>query len=448
MSFFDLSQLQPDQAGKLSFVCSCQKKHSVATRKIVFNQPPAEVLSQLCLQLLPAGNLLFVSDKDLYDRYARPLHRILARTHLVTPHVLEAPPYDLKEAGKMLRLGEDIRLVVSYGSGSVTDLSKYYAALANIPHLAIASAPSTDSYLSPQALLRADGCLRAFSAKAPEILLYDNEVAAKAPRKILAAGFGEMMGKLLSLFDWNLAFSLRNEPYCENVANLIQTAVSECFACGEGLIRGNREAADTLGAALLKCGLCTQLLGSERAVSGSARQMGRALQILLEQAGTPLLSGECVMLSAIYLGKLFPVFLEQEINEILPPPDFGLRAAALEHYFHLNQKAYLNEHCKRVDQSLTDYKMKEYRRDFFTYAQDVHQKLLDGGVLFRRIYPDAGLWMEGFLKADQKKLAFALAPDLLNEFTLLTYLRDRGLTDELLPLPSSPAEKQSLPDPA
>ena len=439
MSFFDLSQLQPDQAGGLSFACSCQKKHAVATKKVIFGQPPAEVLPDLTLELLPAGNLLFVSDKALYDRFARPLQRALSRTHLITPHLLDQPPYDLKEAGKMLKMGEDIRLVVSYGSGSLTDLCKYYAALAGIPHLAVGSAPSTDSYLSPKALLRADGCLREFSAKPPEIFVYDNEAAAKAPRKIFAAGFGEMMGKLVALFDWNLAFSLRNEPYCENAANLIQTAIADCFACGDGLIKGNREAADKLGAALIKCGLCAQLLGSERAISGGARQMGRALQILLEEAGTPLLSGECVMLASLYLGRLYPAFLEQEINEILPPPDFGLRAAVLEKFFHLRQKTYLAEHCKLSDQTLTEYKMKEYRRDFYTYAQEVHQKLLDGGVLFRRIYPDAGLWMEGFLSAEQKKLAFALAPDLDGTFTLLTYLRDRGLTDELLPQPAPPA---------
>lgn len=51
---------------------------------------------------------------------------------------------------------------------------------------------------------------------------------------------------------------------------------------------------------------------------------------------------------------------------------------------------------------------------------------------FKRLYKDRGFSYNGYVRAEEKKLCFALAPDVGSAFTLLDLARETGLTDALI----------------
>ena len=56
---------------------------------------------------------------------------------------------------------------------------------------------------------------------------------ANAPRELIAAGFGDMLGKYTSIADWRLGRLLWEEPYEESIAERTLAAVKSPGARGE-----------------------------------------------------------------------------------------------------------------------------------------------------------------------------------------------------------------------
>ena len=51
----------------------------------------------------------------------------------------------------------------------------------------------------------------------------------KAPQPLVAAGFGDMLGKYTSLLDWKFSSTTAGEPYDEQVAAITEKALEACI---------------------------------------------------------------------------------------------------------------------------------------------------------------------------------------------------------------------------
>ncbi len=418
-----------------SFDCGCGKKHTVTTQKISLTEEIIPEALEEAKRLLPAGGILLVTDENLYEKYVQPLKRALGRSYTVNTVVLpKGSEPSVRLCGKLLKSGEDNRLVVSYGSGSVTDLVKYYASLAGIPHLAIASAPSTDSYLSDFAQLSAGGVRPFFKAKGPEVLLVDMAAVKECPPQLTAAGYGCMISKLESVFECSFAQAMAGETLCENAQRLILSAVSDVIKWGGGLVRGSAESLQYLVCSLLKCGLAVQLSGQTRLIHGCVSAVSGVLERVLKKQEKPAVyEGERCFLAQMLLIPIFCAFFEQPVKELLLPPDYGRRAVLCEMYLGLGQKDYLEGVSLRgsAENPYQDVKMEEYRKEFCEYCQDLKAKTEAAFVVFRRLYPDAGRWTFGYLDENAMGVAMKLATENGEPYTVLTYLRDHGYLEEI-----------------
>lgn len=413
-----------------SFDCGCGKKHTVTTQKISLSADAVTEAVEEVKRLLPAGALLLVTDENLAEKYVQPLKRALGRNYTVNTVVL---PKDfepsVKTCGKLLKSGEDNRLVVSCGGGSITDLVKYYASLSSVPHVAIASAPSTDGYLSDFSRLSAGGVSTFFKAKAPEVLLVDMAAVKECPPQLVAAGYGCMMSKLESVFECSFAQAMSGEALCENAQRLILSAVSDVIKWGGGLVKGSAESMQYLVCSLLKCGLAVQLCGQPRLIHGSVSAVSCVLERVLNKQGKlRVYEGERCFLAQMLLLPVYCAFFEQPVKELLLPPDYGRRAVLCEMYLGLGQKDYLKGVSLRgsAENPYQDLKMDEYRKDFFEYCLDLKAKTENAFVVFRRLYPDAGRWTFGYLEENAMGIAMKLATENGEPYTVLTYLRDHG----------------------
>ncbi len=423
-----------DFCGK-SFDCGCGKKHVVATQKISLTEELIPEVLEEIKRLLPAGSVLVVTDENLYEKYVQPLKRALSRSYTVNCTVLpKGTEPSVRLCGKLLKSGEENRLVLSYGSGSLTDLVKYYASLAGVPHVAVGSAPSTDGYLSDYAMLYAGGVRTFFKAKAPDVLIMDMVAVRECPPALKAAGYGCMMAKLASVFECSFAQAMNGEQLCENAQRLILSAVSDVIKWGGGLVKGSAESLQYLVCSLLKCGLAVQLTGQTRLIHGSVDGVSGILErVLKKQEKSPVCEGERCLLAQMYLLPVYCAFFEQPVKELLLPPDYGRRAVLSEMYLGLSQKDYLSGVSLRSgsENPFQEIKMEEYRREFSEYCEDLKAKSEAAFVVFRRMYPDAGHWTFDYLDGAAVGIAMKLATENGEPYTVLTYLRDRGYLEEV-----------------
>lgn len=108
------------------------------------------------------------------------------------------------EVADQLRGGD---VVVSVGSGTVTDVAKHavHSSGGSMRHLAVATANSVGAYTSALAVVTTRGVKRTVPSRLPDELVLDTQVLASAPEGIALGGVGDAAVGWGSLADYRLA---------------------------------------------------------------------------------------------------------------------------------------------------------------------------------------------------------------------------------------------------
>ncbi|MBO6010494.1 MAG: iron-containing alcohol dehydrogenase, partial [Oscillospiraceae bacterium] len=176
------------------------------------------------------------------------------------------------------KLGDE-PLLAAAGAGTVHDITRYIAAKRGVPFISVPTAASVDAYASGMACITFGGFKNTIPAVAPSLVFADTQVAAAAPSRLTASGFGDALGKFVSLADWDVAHILTGEYICTGVASLEEKAVEEAAAAAEGAASGGEEAAGKLMKALLLSGVAMQLAGSSRPASGAEHHVSHLTEL-------------------------------------------------------------------------------------------------------------------------------------------------------------------------
>ena len=172
----------------------------------------------------------------------------------------------------------------------------------NLPYIIVGTAPSMDGYASSVSPMIYDGYKITYEAVAPMAIIGDTDVLCAAPEQMIAAGFGDMLGKLTARLDWVLAREVIGEHYCPTVAAMMARAVDKCLAQAEGLSRREPEAIVGLMEGLILSGIAMQMLGYSRPASGAEHHIAHYFEMKAMREGSEM----CIRDSAICYRAHFP----------------------------------------------------------------------------------------------------------------------------------------------
>jgi len=191
-----------------------------------------------------------------------------------------------------------VKTIIGFGGGKSIDVAKYTAHVANSAFVSIPTAASHDGIASPFASLK--GISRPYSVKArtPIAIIADTKIIAKAPRRLLIAGAGDLIAKLTAVRDWRLAHRLKGEYYGEYAASLALLSAKHVIKYASIIRHGGEEAARIVVEGLISSGVAMCIAGSTRPASGSEHLFSHALDML---APKPALHGEQVALGTIMM---------------------------------------------------------------------------------------------------------------------------------------------------
>ena len=307
------------QAGQIdpwlgrSFTCGCGSEHEAPIRKVVIDNGALQALPAYALEQ-GYTELLLVADQRTLEaagaellRYCEAAAGLQARLCVLTDDEhgeLAADERILVQL--MLHVTPTAQAIVAVGSGTIHDAVRFVAHKMNRVFLSVPTAPSVDGFSSVGAPLIIGGFKQTIPACAPEAIFADLKLLSKSPRAMIAAGFGDMLGKYTSLADWQLGQVLFGEAYCELAADMTRQGLALCVDYVDEIAAGTELGMRKLMEGLTLSGISMLLVGNSRPASGAEHHLSHYWEMrFLQQRRRALLHGAKVGAAAVLMAERF-----------------------------------------------------------------------------------------------------------------------------------------------
>lgn len=260
--------------------CSCGKTHVCPIDHISIGKGAIHVLSQACEKY---HNILVVSDNNTYPICGEKISSLLGGK--IANHIVLQPNGDvvIPNEEKIAEIEEKIDsktdFIIGVGSGVINDLCKHVSFKHNFDYCIVATAPSMDGYASTGAALILKGMKVTLNARPPKVIIGDTDILKNAPREMIQAGYGDIIGKYSCLNDWKLSTLINNEYFCDEIYNLTLSQTEKVKPLAKTLLDRNEDAVEALMEALVTVGVAMSYVGNSRPASGSEHHLSHFFEI-------------------------------------------------------------------------------------------------------------------------------------------------------------------------
>jgi len=257
-------------------VCSCGRTHKMETQFCVIESGSLKNISTYIKQNGMQGYCVAVYDDNTYKATEDRHPQVDAQVILLAEN-LHANEHGVELLQE--KLPKETEIIIAIGSGTIHDISRFCAYKRNIDFVSCPTAASVDGFCSSVAAMTWNGCKKTLTAVAPKIVVADLEIIKNAPIRLAKSGFGDMIGKYISLTDWKIGNLLTGEFYCDTIAELTRQATENVLASAEGIASGDVNAYENLMYGLLMSGLAMQMMGNSRPASGAEHHISHLIEM-------------------------------------------------------------------------------------------------------------------------------------------------------------------------
>lgn len=304
--------------------CRCGNQHNlIPIEKILVGN---EVLKEVAAYLTNKSfkHAVLIADENTYKAAGVTLAELVAQENiginicLIQPNEIQDVVADEKSIIQaLLEIPKETDVILAVGSGTIHDISRFCSFKMSIPFISIPTAPSVDGFTSMGAPLIIKGVKKTFQTTAPIAVFADLEVLMKSPKEMIAAGFGDMLAKYISLVDWRLDHFVTGEPYCPIVAEITRDALASCIEYVDKIANVEEEGVKVLIDALIKSGIAMLIFGQSHPASGGEHHLSHYWEMeFLKQKRQAVLHGEKVAISTAILADLYQTELLKVLKNI------------------------------------------------------------------------------------------------------------------------------------
>ena len=263
----------------LDFDCTCGKHHTFPVHDIDIKKGAINDLPKIAAPFKDSS-ILVVFDNHTYEIAGKKAVELLKANGF--SHVKELlfdvgddillP--DEKTLGRILQEEDlDCELVIGVGSGVINDSCKFVTSRTKLPYIIVSTAPSMDGYVADGAPIISHGYKYSPLAHLTYGLIGDTDILKTAPQDLIQAGFGDVVGKITALTDWDLAVKANGDDRCDTCVQLVDKALDKCFSTVDGLPQRDPEALGNLMEALTISGVAMGLVNISRPASGAEHML-------------------------------------------------------------------------------------------------------------------------------------------------------------------------------
>jgi glycerol-1-phosphate dehydrogenase [NAD(P)+] len=269
-------------------------------REILMGPRVLDRVGVLCERLGLEGRALVVADERTLEIAGRRVMEKLEDRGYETDYVLISEA-DMATTRRVERAARRFAFVLGVGGGRPIDVAKYSSFRAGKPFISVPTAASHDGIASSRASIRGGPKPTSLPSHAPLGIVADTAVIRRAPRRLLAAGCGDVIANLTAVRDWQLAHRLRGEPYSEYAATLALVSAQLVMENARVIRKHTEESVRKVVKSLISSSVAMAIAGSSRPASGAEHLFSHALDRI---APEPALHGEQCGVGAIMMAYL------------------------------------------------------------------------------------------------------------------------------------------------
>lgn len=288
------------------------------------------------------NKVMLVADAHTYDVAAQQLEQyfskavaVEATTTILTANKVGDVIADEQTIVELLLAIQQHKpdVVIAVGSGTIHDVVRYASHTVSIPFISVPTAPSVDGFNSKGAPIIIRGFKKTIVAIGPDAVFADLDILVKAPRALIAAGFGDILGKYTSLFDWKFGTLTNDEPYLPIADEITVNALNKCVRAADSIAAGEEAGIAHLMSALIESGIAMLIFGKSHPASGAEHHLSHYWEMeFIKRGNKQLLHGAKVGVSCIQIAGLY-----RELAEC----DFGMnsnvRPSVQQHWAEIKQ---------------------------------------------------------------------------------------------------------------
>jgi len=203
---------------------------------------------------------------------------------------------------------DSVDIIIGFGGGKSVDIAKTVAYNLDKPFVSVPTSASHDGISSPFSSIRGQNKPYSIKTRTPIGVLADTSIIAKAPKRLLASGCGDLMAKVTAVKDWELARDEKGEYFGNYSANLASMSAKIIMQESKSIGSGNESSVRTVVEALISSGVASCIAGSSRPCSGAEHLFSHALDFIAPSKG---LHGEKCGIGTIMIAKLYDIDWEQ-----------------------------------------------------------------------------------------------------------------------------------------
>ncbi len=286
--------------------CSCERgEHKAPVERYEISEGAIKKLPEI---LKDYNKIYVVADKNTYRVAGKQVEDILKENNMFShTHILEAETvlpnaetvgeifvnmYDINSKPNIFEYADLPDFILAVGSGTINDSCRMVSYRTHIPYGIFGTAPSMDGYLSAGSPYLHDGTKSTVQGTTARYFIADVDIAKDAPYDMLLSGIGDMFGKYTGLLDWELARDYAGEYFCEEIAKDVLDATNKCLENGYKVAERESETIKNIMEGFTVTGLGMAFTGNSRPASGSEHIVAHAWELYdIEKGHKPNLHG-------------------------------------------------------------------------------------------------------------------------------------------------------------
>ncbi|KYG34848.1 sn-glycerol-1-phosphate dehydrogenase [Alkalihalobacillus trypoxylicola] len=278
---------------------------SIQIEKLIIDEHAVEMLLDY-VSKKSYRTIKLITDANIWNLYGQDLVKRFNQDHLLpTTIIAENKQGDVVADERaimqaLLETPNEVDVFIALGSGTIHDITRIASYKMKVPFISVPTAPSVDGFNSMGAPLIINEHKVTYQTQAPIALFAPLAWLKDAPKEMIAAGFGDMLGKITSLADWTFGHLSANEPYSEIVANMTRHALNRCLDSLPLLMSHDEKGIKILMESLVESGLAMLMLGQSHPASGGEHHLSHYWEMdFIKQNKKQVLHGTKVAIATL-----------------------------------------------------------------------------------------------------------------------------------------------------
>jgi glycerol-1-phosphate dehydrogenase [NAD(P)+] len=153
-------------------------------------------------------HIILVADSNTWPILGKAVETILKVNGFETKSVVFSSIEAMADAHHILQMllacSVGDQPFIAIGSGTITDITRFVSHRTGGSFIVMPTAPSVHSFTSQVSPLIVQGMKTTTPAHSPIAIFAGVGILSSAPRSMISAGFGDMLGKNTAVADWKL----------------------------------------------------------------------------------------------------------------------------------------------------------------------------------------------------------------------------------------------------